>query len=68
MGEVADRLVAARLIDPARARAFQQAVRGVIVIHTMDHLYRGENLDAGLPCQLVRDLIRGFGTPEQGRR
>ena len=62
-----DRLVAAGLIDPDRARcASSKRCAGSIVIHTMDHLYRGENLDAELPCQLVRDLHQGLRNARTG--
>jgi hypothetical protein len=38
-------------------------VRGLIVIHTMDYLYRGGELGPELARRLVGDLLRGFGAP-----
>ena len=51
------------LIDPHRSDEFTAALRGLIVIHTMDFLYRGSELGPALAHRLVADLLRGFGKP-----
>jgi AcrR family transcriptional regulator len=68
MGRAVDRIAEAGVIDPARAAACTAALRGLIVIHTMDFLYRGDNLGPGLPKRLVSDLLRGFGSREVVRK
>ena len=67
MERATQKMVAAGMVEAARAKSFQQAIRGTIVIHTMDCLYRGESLSAELSCQLVRDLIEGFQFHASGK-
>jgi AcrR family transcriptional regulator len=54
----------AGLIDPSRAESFARALRGLIVVHTMDFLYRERPLGADLAGRIVSDLLRGFGVQE----
>jgi hypothetical protein len=62
------RVAEAGVIDQARTVACTAALRGLIVIHTMDYLYRGVELGTDLPHRLVGDLLRGFGRPRTVRR
>ncbi|HEX8203216.1 MAG TPA: TetR/AcrR family transcriptional regulator [Isosphaeraceae bacterium] len=62
------RLAAEGRLDSVRVEACATALRGLIVIHTMDYLYRGGGLGPELAQRLVSDLLRGFGRPEAGRR
>jgi AcrR family transcriptional regulator len=55
---VAGRIAAGRVDD------FALACRGMIVISTMDFLYRGGALELGLGHRLVGDLLNGFGGRE----
>ncbi len=68
MEEVVGRFVAAGLVEPSRETAFLAAVRGLIVVHSVDFLYRDQELGAGLAQRLVNDLLNGYGrsdrTPE----
>jgi hypothetical protein len=43
------------------------ALRGMVVIHTMDFLYRSERLEPELAGRLVEDLMNGFAGPKPGR-
>ena len=63
-----DRLVAAGLVDPERAAECAAFIRGVMVIHVMDFLYRGSDLGPDLAGRLVDDLLRGFGRAEPARK
>jgi len=62
-------VVAAGIVDPARADAFALACRGTVVIHTMQFLYEPSGCLDALPVEfgpdlartIVSDLIRGFG-------
>lgn len=62
MEEGVRRLTRANLILEDRSRAFFAAIRGQLVIHSVDFLYKGHALDEGLARRLVDDLLRGFGT------
>ncbi len=63
-------LVDAGRIDRDRAERFATALRGTIVVHTLDFLYPLPQCGPGLPTDdgpglarmIVDDLIRGFGT------
>jgi AcrR family transcriptional regulator len=48
--------------DPRFASAFPAAIRGLVVVHTADFLYRGASLEPDLPARLVGDLLQGFGS------
>lgn len=61
MHEGVRRVADAGLIDPDRTGACASAVRGLVVIHTMDFLYRGGTLGPELAGRLVADLLNGFG-------
>jgi AcrR family transcriptional regulator len=77
------RLAEAGLIAPERVGAFATACRGMIVIATMDYLYRDRHSDChrdereresfgalgpGLAGRLVGDLLHGFATPGRSGR
>jgi AcrR family transcriptional regulator len=49
------------LVNESRSEAFFTAVRGLIVVRTMDHLYCQSELGTDLARPLVRDLLEGFG-------
>lgn len=55
-------LAAAGRIAVDRVSDCALACRGMIVISTMDYLYRGVDLDPGLARRLVGDLMHGFGS------
>lgn len=57
-----DRVADSGRIDHARRDRFHDAVRGVIVISTMDFLYKNASLPAGMASALVRDLLAGFAS------
>jgi AcrR family transcriptional regulator len=69
--EAARNLAEAGLVAPERARACATALRGLIVIHTMDYLYRGSEqgpeLGPELGRQIVGDLLLGFGKTRRDR-
>jgi AcrR family transcriptional regulator len=44
-----------------RAGDFTKALRGMIIVHVVDYLYREGALGPGLGSRLVDDLLRGFG-------
>jgi AcrR family transcriptional regulator len=55
------RLARAGIIEPECEAAFAVNVRGLVVVRTIDHLYRGVELEPGLGSRLINDLLRGFG-------
>lgn len=63
IGDTIRPLAAAGRIAADRVDDCAMACRGLIVIATMDFLYRGVELDAGLARRLVGDLLHGFGRP-----
>ncbi len=64
MGAGVVRMAEAGCIDPARSSDFLASLRGLLVIQTMDYLYRGGELGPDLAQSLVNDLLRGFGQHE----
>ena len=66
--ELGTRLAGTGVIDPSRGPACVAAVRGLIVIHSIDYLYREVELGPDLAHRLVIDLLDGFSVVEQGRR
>jgi AcrR family transcriptional regulator len=62
------RLADAEIIAPDRVAACAANLRGMIVIHTMDFLYRGGKLGPELPGRLTDDLLKGFGRREEDDR
>jgi AcrR family transcriptional regulator len=56
------RMVQARLIDASRLDDFVASLRGLIVVHTIDFLYRGGRLGPDLAARLIENLLQGFGT------
>lgn len=62
------RLVEARRVGAAQLEAFVASLRGLVVIHTIDHLYRGSPLPRELPPRLIENLLRGFATGSIPRR
>lgn len=67
LGRLIGRLTAAGMVPAADAPRLRQAVDGLVVIHTLDYLYKGIELEPGLGRRLVDDLLRGFGPPAGGR-
>ena len=61
--EAVARLAEAGLIDPSRVDCLTRALRGQVVITTMDFLYRDGELGAGLGHQFVHDLLLGAAEP-----
>jgi len=59
-----DRLIDSRQIagDDETRHGFTSALRGQIVIRTVDYLYRNESLPDELPNRLVNQIIQGFST------
>jgi AcrR family transcriptional regulator len=51
----------AGLVAAGRAGDCTTALRGLIVVHTLDFLYRGRELGSDLAGRVVHDLMRGFG-------
>lgn len=45
-----------------RIEAFFSALRGVIVVSTVDYLYQAKDFGPDLAERIVRDLLHGFGT------
>ncbi len=60
--QAVDRLVASQLIpgDDKSRSGFTTAVRGLVVIQTVDYLYRNHPLPEDLPTRLVAQLLQGF--------
>lgn len=54
------RLVEAGTIDEGRLGDFVASVRGLIVVHTIDFLYRGAALGPDLAGRSIEGLLRGF--------
>jgi AcrR family transcriptional regulator len=61
--EAAARLAEAGIVPPSRADDLVKALRGQVVIHTMDFLYRGGALGPELAVQIVHDLLMGLAEP-----
>lgn len=59
--EMADRLVAANAIDPARVDRLLAMLRGAIVVTTVDYLFCGQEIGPGLAGQIATDVLDGFG-------
>jgi AcrR family transcriptional regulator len=62
-GSCARRLGEAGVIARERVASCAQAIRGLIMSSTMDHLLLGRPLEANLADRLVVDLLRGFEVP-----
>jgi AcrR family transcriptional regulator len=60
------RLAEAGVLSRGRVDSFAIACRGLIVISTLDFLYRDRALGGGLARQQVDDLLRGFREPGAG--
>jgi len=58
--EAVRHLADAGLIASGRVADATRACRGLLVIATLDFLYRGDPLEPGLGRRLVDDLLRGF--------
>jgi AcrR family transcriptional regulator len=60
--DAVDRLVATGRVDgdPDTREGLSAALRGQVVIHMIDHLYRDRSLPANLPARLVGQLLQGF--------
>jgi AcrR family transcriptional regulator len=61
--EASRRLAGSGVIDAARVEDFVASLRGLIVVHTIDFLYRGRPLGPGLAPRLIDNLLHGFGRP-----
>jgi AcrR family transcriptional regulator len=55
-------VVEAGIVALGRGPGMLAAVRGLIVVHTVEYLYRGSLLEPGLGGRIVAELLRGFGT------
>jgi AcrR family transcriptional regulator len=55
------RLTEVQIVPRNRAEACATACRGLIVISTLDYLYRDKPLGLDLALQNIDDLLRGFG-------
>jgi AcrR family transcriptional regulator len=55
------RLAEVQIMPRHRAEACSTACRGLIIISTLDYLYRDKPLGRDLARQNVNDLLRGFG-------
>jgi AcrR family transcriptional regulator len=60
-------LAGAGTIAPERAAACAANLRGVMVVHTLDYLYRGGVLAPELAPRLVDDMLYGFAVEGGGR-
>jgi len=58
------RLAEVAIVSRQRVDAFATACRGMIVVSTLDFLYRDRALGGDLARQQVDDLLRGFREPE----
>jgi TetR/AcrR family transcriptional regulator len=60
--DAVNRLIAAGVCegDPATREGLAAALRGLVVIHTVDYLYRDHPLPDDLPARLVGQLLQGF--------
>jgi AcrR family transcriptional regulator len=58
------RLAESEIVPRTRVDACCTACRGLIVISTLDFLYRDRPLGGDLAHRQVDDLLRGFATPE----
>ena len=63
MVAAASRLAEANWFAPERVEDFAAALRGLVVIHTVDYLYRDRPLDPDLARRLALDLLDGFRRP-----
>jgi AcrR family transcriptional regulator len=57
------RVVEAGIVPADRAESFTAALNGMIVISTVEFLYRGRELGPGVARRIVDDLLGGFGVP-----
>lgn len=62
------RMTRSGLVAPERTEAFFTAVRGLIIVRTMDHLYCESELGPDLARPLVRDLLEGLGAQRRDDR
>jgi AcrR family transcriptional regulator len=61
------RLAEAGLVARDRSDACCTACRGLIIVSTLDFLYRERPLGGDLARRQVQDLLEGFGTPQARR-
>jgi TetR/AcrR family transcriptional regulator len=59
------RLAEAGIVPRDRVDPYATACRGLIVISTLDYLYREKPLGRDLARHLVTDLLKGFGVSEK---
>lgn len=64
LGEATDGLARAGIIPECRAADLTKALRGQVVIHTMDFLYRDGALGPELADRIVSDLLLGMAEPD----
>jgi AcrR family transcriptional regulator len=64
---LAQALALAGWIAPERAAACAANLRGGMLIHTLDYLYRGGALAPELARRLVDDMLQGFAMKGEGR-
>ena len=65
MLDAAGRLADLNAIAPDRVEDFASALRGLVVVRTVDSLYRDRPLGPDLARRLASDLLQGFGTTGQ---
>jgi AcrR family transcriptional regulator len=66
--EAGRRLAEAGVIDPARVREFVASLRGLIIVHTVEFLYRDQELGPHLVPRLIENLLHGFGRRDKNGR
>ncbi len=66
LNQAVDRLALCGLItgDAETRNGLSTALRGLVVIHTVDFLYRNQSLPEDLPARLVDQLLQGFSYRE----
>lgn len=57
-------LAEAGVVPRERAECLATALRGQVIVNTINFLYRGGDLGPELAGRIVRDLLFGFGEPE----
>lgn len=62
MDEVVNRILCDGIVRVNRAGEFLAALRGLVVVYSVDYLYKSRPLDEGIARRLVDDLLKGFGS------
>lgn len=61
LAEIVEQMAEAGVIDRDRAEDFAIAIRGAVIVATMEYLYRARPFDPERARAIVDDLIEGFG-------